>query len=329
MTPLSLNVQTLIADLAQSLGDCARTASVHTKSVRGKAYLYAREKTAGRFRDRALGPADDAQAQRRAEEVRHAGTRARARRKLVTLLKRAGVPAPSGILGRCIAALADAGLFAKGMVLIGTGAYQIFPGVVGAILSAGALQTQDLDLAVAHLGISDDTPLLDVLRSADPTFLGVPGLDGRDAPKKFLTADGFAVELLTPVRTRKDRDSLPLPGIGAAATPMQFLPYLLADAIRAAALIGSGVTVTVPQPARYAVHKLIVAQRRPPGNLKRAKDLVQAAELMAALARSDPTAFDAALRDARAKGREWRRLIDASLNELAVLQSPERGKAAR
>ena len=105
-------------------------------------------------------------------------------------------------------------------------------------------------------------------------------------------------------------------GVEAAAVPLQFLNYLIEDATPAVALIESGALVRVPLPARYAVHKLIVAQRRPPGSTKRAKDLVQAAELIDALERSDPDAIEDALVDAAERGPQWRTLIGASLAEI-------------
>jgi hypothetical protein len=46
--------------------------------------------------------------------------------------------------------------------------------------------------------------------------------------------------------------------------------------------------VTVPQPARYAAHKLIIAQKRTGDPAKRRKDLVQAATLIGALSKADP-----------------------------------------
>jgi hypothetical protein len=88
-----------------------------------------------------------------------------------------------------------------------------------------------------------------------------------------------------------------------------------------AALWGAGVTVTVPRPARYAVHKLIVAQRRDPGSrLKRAKDLEQARIIFEALATMEPFAIEDALEDAREQGEEgWARPIARSLAELGLV----------
>jgi hypothetical protein len=75
------------------------------------------------------------------------------------------------------------------------------------------------------------------------------------------------------------------------------------------------VLVRIPRPERYAIHKLIVAQRQQAGNLaKRRKDLAQAAALIEALAEDRRSelrqAFDAAME----AGPEWRAAIEASLS---------------
>lgn len=317
MRRIGLNIQTLFADLAQGAsGEDVRAASVQTKTVKGRKYLYVQEKLGTAFRHRGLGPQGDPAAEREAVALREAGARARERRKLVTLIKSAGVSAPGGDLARILEAISAAGLFGKGVVLIGTDAYQIYPRVVGAFLGSAALTTRDIDLAVATLAISHEASLLDILRQADVSFRAAPGLRAKDAPKRFRAGSGFEVELVTPVRTRRDKDPSLVPGLAAGTTPLQFLNFLIADALETVALIGSGIPVTVPQPARYAVHKLIIAQAtdRPPQ--KRIKDLAQARELMEALRLSNPWALDDAFSTARATGAKWRVAINRSMKEI-------------
>ena len=86
--------------------------------------------------------------------------------------------------------------------------------------------------------------------------------------------------------------------------------------VPAVALWGAGVAVRIPQPARFAVHKLMVAQRRAHDRIKRRKDLDQANAMMAALAAHDPFAIEDAIEDARAQGKSWSKEIDRSLAEL-------------
>jgi hypothetical protein len=319
MKPIGANIITLFADLQQSVrNEPTRAVSVHTKTVSGQTYYYAKEKIGSQFKERSLGPASDPAVKKQAKGIIAAGERARTRRKTVTLIKNAGIAAPSFDISKTITAISEAGLFSKGVVLIGTGAYQVYPCLVGAELESGSLTTQDVDIAVATVAIKNDVPLLDVLKNADPTFRSVPGLKHRDLAKKFTTAKGFEVEVLTPVRRRDEKSPVPIKGLSAGASPLQYLAYLIADAVPTIALIEGGMPVTVPQPARYAVHKLIVAQVRKVDASKRKKDLKQAKELIEAIELSDPMSLEDAFYDARKKGRGWAAHIDASLRELGM-----------
>ncbi len=231
---------------------------------------------------------------------------------------------PASLLGKVLEAVSFAGLFRNGAVLVGTAAYQCYPPMVGHILPSGSQMTQDADLATADLTLRTDdeaATMLDVLQMADPTFTSVTGLDSRSLPSKFRTKDGFLVDVLTPIRRRTDTNPMPLKNLRAGAVPLQHLDWLIADPVETIVLHGPGVQAIVPRPARYAVHKLIISQKRfGADNPKRMKDLIQAAALMAALDRNDPFALQDALKDARQRGKNgWSEPIDKSLKEIERL----------
>jgi hypothetical protein len=323
MKPLPLNVQTLYADLAQSVTfSTTLPASVFTQTIRGKPYLYAAEKHGAVRITRYLGLAEDPDTAERAENIRRAAQDAKVRRTTVSMLKRSGVPAPTIAMGRVLDAIAKAGLFNNGIVLVGTAAYQVYPAVVGAALSPAALTTQDADLAAASLAVTSDVEgesLLDVLKRADPTFTPQPNLDPRSPPRRFRSAAGLEVDVLTRHRTRADEErAVVMPGLKCSAQPMRYLEFLIADPIAAVALYGPGVPVTVPQPARYAVHKLIVAQVRAEASVKRGKDLAQAKELITALGLADPRSVETAIANARHRGAKWKAHLDRSLREIGL-----------
>lgn len=323
MTRLPLNIATLYADLVQSVTfSTIPPGSVFTQTISGKTYLYATEKHGATRVQRYLGPADTPEVVARAADIRRAAADARVRRKTVSMLKRSGVPAPTLAMGRLMEAIANAGLFRNGLVLVGTGAYQVYPPVVGTVLSHAALTTQDADLAAASLAVASDVEgqsLLEVLKRADPTFVPQPSLDPRHPPRRFRSAAGFEVDVLTRYRTRADEErAVAIPGLQCSAQPLRYLEYLIADPISTVALYGSGVPVVVPQPARYAVHKLILAQVRVGAAAKRRKDLAQAKELIEALGLGDPYAIDDAITNARRRGAKWKTHIDYSLRELGL-----------
>ena len=147
--------------------------------------------------------------------------------------------------------------------------------------------TQDADLATASLALAGDDgeeTLETILKRADKTFAGLPGLDRKAFPSRFRSASGFLVDLLTPKLRRNDKSPMPLKRLGAGAIPLQHLAWLIEEPVQAVALHGPGIPIRVPAPARYGVHKLIIAQKRAAENVKRQKDLMQAKSLMEALA---------------------------------------------
>jgi hypothetical protein len=336
LKPLRPTLITLYADLLQQVQEVTvPAASIRTQNVKGKEYLKANISIGAERRTIYIGAAADAAAKLRAAAMSEEMERAKGRRQTVGLLRRAGFPAPTPELGRILEALASANLFRQGVVLVGTVAYQCYSPMVGAVLPAASMMTQDLDLAIASLALTADSEeqsladidgrrdagrtLEEILRRADPTFQALPGLNPRAAPSRFRARSGFIVEVLVPQRSRNDANPMPIPGLRAGGAPFHHLGWLIENPSPAVALYGSGVFVRAPQPARYAAHKLILAQKRDLHAIKRQKDLAQARSLIEALARSDPHAIEDTLEDARSQGAKgWSRPIDRSLREIGL-----------
>jgi hypothetical protein len=74
--------------------------------------------------------------------------------------------------------------------------------------------------------------------------------------------------------------------------------------------------VKVPAPERYAVHKLIVARRRPAGAAKQEKDIQQAAALLELLAQKRPYELKTAWKEAYQSGKRWSQLLGEGLSQL-------------
>ena len=92
------------------------------------------------------------------------------------------------------------------------------------------------------------------------------------------------------------------------------MEYLLDDPIRAPVLYQGGVLVNVPDPARFAVHKLVLVSRRGRDDREKSvKDLIQARTLIDLLAEDRPDDIAAAYEDARSRGPSWRAALDATL----------------
>jgi hypothetical protein len=201
--------------------------------------------------------------------------------------------APDAMSGDIVEALADGGLFRLRGVLIGTVAFQCYSGLLGIRLPMAAILTGDADIAQDY-AISREVedslpPIVELLQSVDVTFRPVPHRSGSAASSAFQNADGYRVEFLTSNRGSDDYIDQPtkMPALGgASADPLRFLDFLIKEPVRTMLLHRSGVPVVVPDPSRYAIHKLIVASRRHTdgqGPAKREKDVRQAALLFEAL----------------------------------------------
>lgn len=259
----------------------------------------------------------------------------RKRRDLVVALQRAGFGVPPPVAGRILETLSGAGVFRLRTVLIGTIAYQTYAGLLGSKLGQQNTMTADLDLAQFRsisLAVEDETgvPLLAVLRRTDAGFRAVPALKQDDAPTSFTNGD-FRVDVLVPNRGPETNDPTELPAIGAHGTALRFLDYLIYCEVQAVVLHGTGILVNVPAPERYALHKLLVSRARhgtAGSQVKAAKDLRQAAELIAILADARPYELRDAWEELTARGPKWRIFAREALILLDGAGGPKGARAA-
>jgi hypothetical protein len=189
--------------------------------------------------------------------------------------------------------------------------------VVGAYLGAGAYVTNDIDLSVAEFVAGDNEEEIEsILKRADPQFKPYWHVSDR-LPRVFKTPS-FQVEIIT--RYGRGRNSpVMVEELGCGAAALGFQEYLAEETINVVALHGPGVNVRVPTPTRFAIHKLLVAQERNRTELaQKQKDLRQAKELIQVLVQADENAFQDDLDSARARGKNWKSRINASLTEMGL-----------
>lgn len=317
---LTLTEQTLFAELAQQVATAPPAGTVYTRERDGTEYYYAKIPVGVDRVDTFIGKVGDAEAEAKVTELKRGMELAKERRRLISLLRRSGLATPQRTLGNTLDAIAHAGLFRHGAVLVGTGAYMMSEPLVGHKLPEPTLMTGDMDLATANLALKAEPPerLETIIQRGDPTFTAVLQTRLREPASRFRTADGFLLDLITPTRRRTDSNPMPLNDLGAGAAPLQYMDWLIADPMPTVVLWSSGIPINVPQPARYAIHKLILAQKREAGSrLKRQKDLAQADALITALEAQDPYSLYDALVDAAAQGRHgWHDPIVRSLSEI-------------
>ena len=245
----------------------------------------------------------------------------RTRRTLVSSLVRTfGLSRPVSEIGDIVAALAKAGVFRLRGVLVGTVAYQTYSGMLGCRLPAASLQTGDVDIAQfknVSVAVGDKTPpVLDILRSANESFRTVSHNSDNRRATSYAAKGGLRVDFLTPNEGPETDAPQLLPSFQTDAQPLRFLDYLIHEPEPAVLLHDCGIFVHVPAPERYALHKLIVSQRRPVGISKRDKDILQAGALLEVLTQNRPNELKSAWEDAYARGPTWRQLLIAGLTRI-------------
>jgi len=170
--------------------------------------------------------------------------------------------------------------------------------------------------------------LADALKQIGP-FIARPGF--HEQPTAWRDHEsGVLVVLLTP-NEEPDRDEpMELPALGVHALPLRFLDYLIHQPTQAVVLYRSGILVNVPQPARYAIHKLIVATRRgSSAGAKARKDIEQSAALIRVLAEDRPDELEDAFAEARERGPSWREAVDKGARRLPADAKAALGDAIR
>ncbi len=327
---VSLMIQTTYAELVER----CTTAAFHTEfppsgsfvrvTVKERDYWYFQQgarDASGRQPRKYVGP-DTPDLRKRIEEHKRAKDDYRERRHLIATLRRAGFQSPPDQTGAILAVLAVAGVFRLRACLIGTVAYQVYGPMLGVRLPHAILQTGDIDIAqftAVSIAISKDEQipsLLEVLQKAESSFRATPHLTPGVAAS-YVNGSGFRVDVLTENRGPERDAPIRLPALGTHALPLRFLDFLVYEEVPAVVLHDAGVLVNVPSPARYAVHKLIVAQRRMEGSAKADKDLKQAEALIDGLVLRRPHDFRNAWSEAEGRGRKWRELMTAGLSMIA------------
>jgi len=246
------------------------------------------------------------------------------RQKLVAMFISGGGDSPSTVEGRIIEVLSQAGTFISGGILIGSHAFNAIGNMLGVNWGSTAMQTQDLDVASFHhinVAILQDTPnVKSLILESGLGYFEVPALNHKSPSTSFkLRGQQFQVDLLTPLKGPDSNKPILLPHFKSYAHPIRFLEYLLENTQEAAIPFRSGILVSVPDPARFALHKLVVSQRRPVAQqLKAKKDILQASTLINILLEDRPGDIWLALDAAREMPKKFNLQLDQGIKYLPL-----------
>jgi len=191
----------------------------------------------------------------------------------------------------------------SGVVVIGSWCVLFYEKYFLGIDYAPMIRTRDLDLAIPipprFKKKVDMTELL-----ADLGF--VIDFRGDDGYIRLLNPD-LILEFLVPERGRPATKPFDIPALGINAQPLRYLDLLLTNTVQ---VDFRGLPVRLPHPVRFALHKLIVSERR--SSEKAERDRSQAVMVLQAV--EDSGEVDAIKEVFASLPAKWRRSIENSLN---------------
>ncbi len=289
------------------------TGAFHRRTIKGHEYIYFgyRDPIGGRQRRVYVGPADE-----RVNALIARFDDIKAPKRLAPNAQAALALGCSGTLPkhyRIVRQLAAYGFFKAGGILVGTHAFVAMSNMLGVHWTSGD-KTLDVDFAHAGRNVSLALPsdvelsVHDALTSLEMGLLPIRELSGKAGAQYRNPQDP---ELRLDFLTSETRDGEPvvIEQLGLALEPLKFMQFSLEGTTQAALLSREGACiVNLPDPARYAVHKLIVyGERDTATRAKAVKDIEQSAALAEwHLLNGQTEAFNAAWNDALARGRGWR-----------------------
>jgi hypothetical protein len=296
--------------------------SFSTKLIHGERYWYHGHRSAdGKIVQIYLGkssPEMDALiAQRNDPQAKAAIAHARRLTAAAVALGCASIiPAHTAVIDR----LAAHGFFRAGGILIGTHAFIAYQNRLG-VRWVGGDSTTDLDFA--HPGRNLSVALspdarMDTHSAIESLKMGFVPNSSRTTYTKSDQTD-FELDFVT----RRGRSDAPvhLDWLNVSLQPLRFMEYSMEAVIPSVLLTSRGpIVVNLPDPARYAMHKLIVCAERPERmRIKSRKDLLQAASLIEALQAQDPESLADAWGDAAGRGPRWRLRLGQGLAQLRAM----------
>ena len=159
----------------------------------------------------------------------------------------------------------DNGLFDEGVELIGSWCFHLYQKHLG--VPEFPLRTQDIDFLIPN-------PYRGQKHSGFLKQLEKLGFkcDFRWDGSLYLWNEDLKIEFITPEKGRGSSRAIKVEALGLRAIPLRFVAQLLEDPIT---VTDDGVEILVPRPARFCLHKLVIASRRRKKD-KRLKDLQQA-----------------------------------------------------
>lgn len=242
------------------------------------------------------------------------------RQRLVNMLIGGGMTQVGKDEGKVITLLERNGVFLAGATLVGTFAFRAYANMLG-VSWVSDIGTQDIDIAADnHYSLALPRTRLPIrlgqlILDSGMGFVEVPALNRKQPSTSFkIRGRELIVDVLSPMRGRETSRPVHLTDFGTYASPLRDLDYLLHDIQPAVLLYGHGIMVNVPTPARFAIHKCVISQKRPAALAAKAlKDRSQAEQLFRVLLEDRPSDIVLAYEAAKAQGDAFVKCFETGL----------------
>ena len=167
---------------------------------------------------------------------------------------------------------------------------------------------QDPAIGVALARETSAVNLEDFIESSGLDLHPVPPLDRKRPSTSFkVRGRDLRIDFLTPMIGKETQQPVFLPAFKLSAQPLRHLGYLLEPVSQAVILGNDPILVNLPDPARFALHKLWTSARRIPAfQTKAKKDIIQAEQLIEVLLEDRPDDLRSA----------WKSLPDAKTRKV-------------
>ena len=303
------------------------TGNVGWKTIKGRRYAYWQFKEiGGRKREYYLGPQGPAITAIENARGKPAPALEAVARQARAAIAQGNAATPAKHF-RIVKRFADYQFFRAGGLLVGTQAFLAMGNQLGVAWGSG---TRTLDLHFAHAGLRGNVALAlpanldadvdDALKSLELGFLpalgGSRGFASQNVSEK---EPDLRIDFLTVMR--RAGKHVVAHNLGVALTPLKFLDYLLERPAQTVLLdVADACLVNLPDPARYGLHKLLVAAERGARHAKYNKDIFQALALIDWHLERAPTVLLDAWRDLVNRGAGWVKRATQSLAAAPVAQ---------
>jgi hypothetical protein len=194
----------------------------------------------------------------------------------------------------------------KDIVLVGSWCTVFYKDFFASKKYMASLTTRDMDLLIPRpRAIKAKVDIAELLKDLGfiVGFTGSQGYIRLEHPQ-------LIVEFLVPERGKGLDKPYSLPQLGLNAQALRFLEFLSQDTIKSK--VGS-INVTLPHPANFALHKLVVMGRRPKAE-KQAKDKDAAIKILRALIDTEQSIT---IKNAfQAMSKRWQGMVKKQLTDI-------------